>query len=67
MLFNSTGSFCSNEYIESLMYLTNQVEKYHAVSNYEPNKLFMVLSVMAIICIGYALIIRPFEYIMHDC
>jgi hypothetical protein len=84
MLFNSTGSFCSNEYIESLMYLTDQTDKYHAVSlvafqlepyeqtliynqavsNYEPNKLFMVLSVMAIISIGYALIIRPFEYIM---
>ena len=31
-LFNSTGSFCSNEYIESLMYLTDQTEWYHSVS-----------------------------------
>lgn len=56
----SLVAFQLEPYEQTLIY--NQ-----AVSNYEPNKLFMVLSVMAIICIGYALIIRPFEYIMHDC
>ena len=86
-LFNSTGDTCSNEYIESLLYLTDQTNWYHsvsliafqleptsqnliynqAVSNYEPNQLMMVLSVMAIVSIGYALIIRPFEYILKDC